>query len=469
MGMRISVVGLGKLGSCMAAGFARGGAQVFGVDVDPRVVAAVNAGRTPNSEPGLEEAIRASDGRLVAGSDCAAAVAATDVTFVIVPTPSDPNGAFSVEACAEAFRAVAQGIRDKDGYHLVVLTSTVLPGSTRAALVPLLEAGSGKRFGRDFGVCYSPAFIALGSVLRDFLNPDVVLIGESDERAGARLEEVYRLAMQNDPPYRHMSIENAELTKLALNAFVTMKISFANMIAELCERLPGGDVDVVTGALGFDRRVGKHYLKGGLGYGGPCFPRDNVALAYLARSLGTYAPVSEATDAFNRALPARTVEKLRALVRPGATVGVLGLAYKPGTPVIEESPGVDLALALAAAGARVVGYDPMAGPNAKEAFAGRAEVAGSLAECLSRSEVVLVALPDPAYLQVADKLPLDGREIVVVDFWRLLADRLAGHPAVRYIAGGRSLDDRANAARLVELWATAARLEPEPAQGMLAT
>ncbi len=453
MGMRVSVIGLGKLGACMAAACAGRGVPVIGVDVSRRTVELVNAGVAPVPEPGLEERMQRGAAFLRATEDCGAAVLGSDLSFVVVPTPSDPDGAFSLAHVAAVFEQIGAALRQKHEYHTIVLTSTVLPGSTRAALIPLLEKTSGKRCNVDFGVVYSPAFIALGSVLRDFLNPDVVLIGESDERAGTHLEALYRAVLENEPPIRHMAIENAELTKIALNTFVTVKITFANMIAELCERLPGGDVDVVTDALGFDRRVGRHYLKGGLGYGGPCFPRDNLALGFLARMLGTDAPLAAVTDAMNRASAPKAAERLAPLLGPGRTVAVLGLAYKPGTPVVEESAGVALARELRATGARVVAYDPLAGADARSSLGDDIELAVSLGACLAGADVIVVATPDPAFGAIGPaELCREGREVVVVDYWRLLAGRCDGVPGIRYLAAGRSWNDAANATQLDRVW-----------------
>jgi UDPglucose 6-dehydrogenase len=193
----------------------------------------------------------------------------------------------------------------------------VLPGSVRHGLLPVLEKESGKACGRDFGLCYSPEFIALGSVIHDFLNPDFCLIGEQDERAGKRLEACYLEIMANRPPCRRMSLENAELTKVALNTFVTTKITYANMLAELCARMPGGDVDTVSDALGLDTRIGRRYLTGGLGYGGPCFPRDNIALGYFARAVGADAGLAEATDRLNRSASGKLAQTVASILSPG--------------------------------------------------------------------------------------------------------------------------------------------------------
>jgi len=446
-----SVIGLGKLGASMAAAIAKRGFNVIGVDVSQRAVDLVNAGHAPVQETDLEETIAANKERLRATLSHREAVLHSDVSFVIVPTPSDERGAFSLQYAAWAFREIGRALAEKEDYHLVVLTSTVLPGSTRYGLLPILERESGKVAGRDFGLCYSPEFIALGSVIHDFLNPDFTLVGELDERSGSLLEACYAEIMENHPPCKRMSIENAELTKIAVNTFVTTKITFANMLADLCERIPGGDVDVVTDALGCDRRIGPKYLKGAIGYGGPCFPRDNVALGYIARALGTQATLAETTHHTNRALAEKTVERLRPVIHKGATVAILGLAYKPYSHVIEESQGIYLAKALSHAGARVIAYDPLAGEAAKTELAYHALVLDSLENCLAQADVVLITTPDPAFKALRHS-HFRRNPVTVIDFWRILDAELAGKQGIRCIPIGRSVDDATNAARLEQLW-----------------
>lgn len=453
MSNRYSIIGLGKLGASMAAAIASRGFDVIGVDVSQRAVDLLNDGHAPVQETDLDALVAANRERLRATQSHDDAILGSDVSFVIVPTPSDERGAFSLQYARWAFTAIGKALAAKDGYHLVVLTSTVLPGASRYGLLPILEKESGKIAGRDFGFCYSPEFIALGSVIRDFLNPDFTLVGELDEKSGSLLESCYAAIMGPHPPCRRMSIENAELAKIAVNTYVTTKISFGNMLADLCERIPGGDVDVVTQALGSDARIGGKYLKGALGYGGPCFPRDNVALGFIARALGTRASLAETTDASNRALPESMALRLRARVQRGATVAVLGLAYKPHSHVIEESQGVALARELASAGARVVAYDPLANEMARAELKDRAVILDSVEACLAQADVVLVTTPDPAFqtLTAAD-FTAHRPGVTVVDFWRILASALADRPDVDYVPIGRSLDDDRNAIRLEELW-----------------
>lgn len=451
---RISIIGLGKLGASMVAGMASRGLEVIGVDVNRRSVDALNAGQAPVQETDLDTYITANRERIRATMSHTEAVQQSDISFIIVPTPSDERGAFSLQYAAYAFKTLGEALKQKDGYHVFVLTSTVLPGSTRHGLLPILEEASGKKCGVDFGMCYSPEFIALGSVIRDFLNPDFYLVGEFDKRSGDMLEAVNNIVSANKAPCKRMTIENAEVAKISVNSFVTMKISFANLLAELCEQVPGGDVDIVSDAIGMDKRIGRRYLTGGFGFGGPCFPRDNVALAFTCRSLGIESGLLEANDDYNRSLSPRFVEKLKPyLPKPGCTVAVLGLAYKPLSHVIEESAGIYLARSLSDAGYRVLGYDPLAGPNAETVLKYHALVVDSLEDCLNQAEAVLITTTDPKFATLTPADFIGTKDsVTVVDFWRFMAAKLEGQDKIRYVPMGRCLDDEATAENLQRVW-----------------
>lgn len=434
---RISVIGLGKLGAPLAACLASRGFTVIGADVAPKVVACINEGCPPVQEPGLGDLITCCNGRLTATTDLRAAVLASEATFVVVPTPSEADGRFSIQFLLDACDKIGQALRDKP-YHLVVITSTVMPGATGGPVQRRLEEVSGKRCGRDFGLCYSPEFIALGSVIRDMLNPDFILVGESDQRAGDLLGTVYDRLCEGKPPVRRMSFVNAELTKLALNTFVTTKISYANMLAQICERLEGGDVDVVTGALGLDSRVGGAYLKGGLAYGGPCFPRDNRALCGLAQDLGVKPLLGEATDATNRLQIARIID-LVTTVRPDgdAPIAILGLAYKPDTDVVTESPGLALAQELIARSIGIRMYDPIALESAREALNGKGEYATSVAECCRGAGLIAIMTPCQEFRALRPEMLGDGASrSVILDCWRILDGEAFSNSSV-YIGLGR--------------------------------
>ena len=432
---RASVIGLGKLGSPLAACLAAKGLQVIGVDADPQKVESIRQGHAPVFEPLLEEMISRGAGRLHATSNIAEAVAASEITFVVVATPSEPAGGFSLRFVIPVCEEIGRAIAAKGEYHVVVVTSTVMPSTTGGPVLEALERSSGKRAGRDFGLCYSPEFIALGSVVRDFLNPDFVLIGESDARAGETLEAIYLRVCDTSPAVARMNFVNAELTKLSVNTYVTTKISFANMLARICERLPGSNVDVVTRALGLDTRIGGKYLKGAVSYGGPCFPRDNLALLALAEELGAPAEIAQVTHRFNRA----QIPWLADLVcsqSPRGTIGVLGLTYKPNTDVVEQSVGLLLASELASRGVDVLAYDPAGAQNGAEALGKAVRLATSAEECIAASEVVVLATPWPEFVGI----PLagwarGGRPRTILDCWRALP-HLAHAGGVLYIGLG---------------------------------
>ena len=423
--MKLSIIGLGKLGSPMAAVMAHKGCTVVGVDLNKGFVDAINNGLPPVEEPQLAEMIAANRSRLSATLCYEEAILATDITFMIVPTPSGPDGRFSMKYVLESAEQIGAVLRKKSAWHIVVLCSTVMPGCTGGELVPALEKASGKKAGVDFGVCYNPEFIALGSVVNDMLRPDMILIGESDERSGKTLEELYTTTCESNPRINRMNYVNAELTKLSVNTFVTTKISYANMLAEVCETLPTADVDVVTQAIGCDTRIGKKYLRGAMGYGGPCFPRDNVAFSVLARGNKVPALLAEATDQVNKRQAPRLCEMFRSKIKAGGVAAVLGLSYKPNTPVIEESQGVRLAQVLADAGFKVVVYDPQAMPNAKRELKGDITYATSAADCLRQADAAAITTSwgEFSSLNPTDLKRSDG-SVMILDCWRML-DRAA--------------------------------------------
>jgi len=417
--MKLSIIGLGKFGSPMAAVMAHKGHTVVGVDVNADFVKAIQEGRPPVREPQLAEMITANRERLSATTNYEEAILATDATFIIVPTPSEQSGRFSMAYVLKAAESVGAALRKKD-WHLVVLSSTVMPGSTETVLKPALERASGKKCGEDFGLCYNPEFIALGSVVRDMLNPDMVLIGESDPRSGAILEELYTGVCESNPKIRRMNYVNADLTKLSVNTFVTTKISYANMLAQVCETLPGADVDVITAAVGCDTRIGAKYFKGALGYGGPCFPRDNRAFSALARDNGAPALLAEATDALNNRQAPRMAEQILAKLPKGGTAGVIGLSYKPYTEVTEQSQGIFIAQQLLEAGIKVIVYDPEAMNNAKRELSGNVTFASSTAEVVRAVDVLAITTPWPEFARITMDDIRNG-PVAVVDCWRMLS------------------------------------------------
>jgi UDPglucose 6-dehydrogenase len=433
---RISVIGLGKLGLSLAAVLADRGFKVIGVDVDERRVSSVNRGLSPIFEPGVGLLIRSNRDSLSATMDHDRAVRETDATFVVVPTPSNASGEFSIEFVKSASKMVGKALSKKRGYHLVVVTSTVMPGAMERVVRPTIEKASGKKCGRDFGLCYNPEFIALGEVVKGLLSPDLILIGESDRAAGDVLTWIQRQVCAISTPIERMNFVNAEVAKIAINSYVTMKMSFANTLAEICERLPKGDVDKVTKALGRDTRIGPAYLRGAIGYGGPCFPRDNVAFARFARKLGVNAELARATDRINK----RQVRRIVALVERHATpnsskIGILGVAYKPNTNVTEASQSLELARVLARRGYEVHVYDPALAHTQVQIPNVESEI--EALECVAKSDICVIATPWGSFAGI-DKAAFKDK--LVLDCWRLLD---GGDDVIpRYLPLGRDMVSR---------------------------
>jgi UDPglucose 6-dehydrogenase len=274
----------------------------------------------------------------------------------------------------------------------------------------------------------------------------MVLIGESDAAHGAQLEEIYRASTESNPVVCRMNFVNAEICKIAVNTFVTTKISYANMLAELCERLEGADVDAISGALGADSRIGRKYLKGGVAYGGPCFPRDNKAFAALARSLGVRSDLAEATDRINDHQVQRLLGAVQATTPRGACVAVLGMAYKPDTPVAEQSQGVALARLLAEEGYRVVIADPLALEHARSLIDRPVEAAESFGDAVAAADAVVVTTPWPGIREVPpEQFARPAGRLPVIDPWGLLVGtRIADVARVLALGrGGRPAGEQA--------------------------
>lgn len=417
--MEISVFGLGKLGLPLAATIASKGNQVVGVDINKQVVDNLNHGTTKLKEPGLKDLIKRFKKNIKGTDNVKDAILSSDVTFIIIPTPSKANGQFSLKYVLRVIREIAKALKKKSKYHLVVLVSTVMPGSTDK-IKKVLEDISGKVCGEDFGLCYNPEFIALGSVIDNLLNPDFVLIGESDRKAGDILQSFYKKYCDNKPKIARMNFVNAELTKISLNTYVTTKISFANMLSEVCEKLPGGNIDMVTSALGLDSRIGGKYLRGGPSYGGPCFPRDNVAFMALARDLKASFDIAQATHKINLKHTDKLTKKVLQYCNSDKRVAILGVSYKPFTDVVDESAGLLLAKALKKQKVRLSLHDPLA-LEATQKILGNEGIKyfPTLKDCVESSDILVITTDWAEYKNI-NKSWFGNKPKVVIDLWRMI-------------------------------------------------
>ena len=418
--MRISVVGLGKLGAPMLAVLASRGYDVVGIDTNPELVDKITNHIAPVEEPHLQELLTQNKSRISATTNWSTAVGETQITTIIVPTPSGADGAFRNDYVLSAIDEIGRVLAKKPDYHLVVVSSTTMPGSVGGPIRQRLEQASGRKVGSHFGLCYNPEFVALGDVINGLLHPDFVLIGESDRTAGDLIEGVHRQVVGLQVNIARMNFINAELTKISLNTYVTMKISFANMLGEICDQLEGADAAVVADALGRDTRIGAKYLMPAIGYGGPCFPRDTLAFGRAADLVGRAADLALATDRVNRRQVSRLTEVISRNTPAGGTVAVLGLSYKPSTPVVEESQGLILAKSLHDKGLTVLAHDPMAGEPAQAALGEAARVVPSAREAVRQADVAVIVIPWSEYAAVTPDWITSGRTRFIVDCWRQL-------------------------------------------------
>ena len=431
--MSISVVGLGKLGAPMIAVFAERGFDVIGYDTNIENVDLVNQSIAPVKEPFLQKMMLENKGRISATTDIFEAVNKSDISFIIVPSPSKSDSFFSNSYILDAIKKIGAALKGKESYHLVVITSTVMPGSMDTVIKKSLEEHSEKKIGLEIGLCYNPEFIALGTVIKDMLNPDILLIGESDLEAGNLLEKIYEKVAKTKPKIHRMNFINAEIAKISVNSFVTTKISYANMLAEICETLPGGDVDVVTNAIGDDTRIGRKYLRGGTAFGGPCFPRDNKAMAALGKTISVNTSLTEVTDNTNDHQAKRLKNIITSRLNPPKTVLLLGVSYKPNTPVYEESQAIKLAHLLDKSGIKVFLSDPEVSMTNNSKFC----FERNYSTLIRKVEMVVVMTPWEEYIDIGKDLrETDCMTQAIVDPWRLL--NITAIPTqVEYIAPGR--------------------------------
>jgi UDPglucose 6-dehydrogenase len=365
--MHIAVIGTGYVGLVTGACFAEFGVNVTCVDVDTEKIARLTEGIMPIYEPGLDQLVSKNTqaGRLHFTTDLRTAVEQALVIFLAVGTPPREDGSADLRFVEDAARTVA---RYMNGYKVIVTKSTV-PVGTGEHLRRLIKESLTQR--TNFGIVSNPEFLREGAAIDDFMRPDRVVIGSRDEAAVAIMRDLYRPLYLIETPVVITSLEAAELTKYAANAFLATKISFINEIANLCDRI-GCDVHDVARAMGMDGRIGRYFLHPGPGYGGSCFPKDTTALLSVAGQYGGESLIVEAVVEVNRRQRLKMVEKIEGLVGDvkGKTIAVLGLSFKPETDDMREAPSVDIIEALLEKGARVRAYDPVAVEQAQKVLKG---------------------------------------------------------------------------------------------------
>ena len=418
--MRVSIVGSGYVGTTVAGCLADMGHEVYNIDIDEDIVAAINEGESPIHEPGLDALVSAYGGKTLEATTDYGVVPETELTILALPTPSETDGSIDLGAMKAGVEAVGEAVAGKDGYHLVVVKSTVVPGTTEETLQPILESASGKTDGEDIGLAVNPEFQREGSAVEDFMEPDKIVLGtDGDERALDLLAGLYEpIVVDWDVPVFETGRREAEMIKYANNAFLASKVSLINDLGNICKEF-GVDAYDVADALGLDDRIGEQFLRSGVGWGGSCFPKDVDAIRAAAREAGYEPRMLDAAVEINDEQPERLLSLLDDHVDVGGErVALLGLSFKPGTDDIRNSRAIPVIEGLQERGAAVAAYDPVAAERMRERFPD-VEYAESAAAALDGAVGAVVvtgwdefAALDEEFDAMADPVVVDGRRIV---------------------------------------------------------
>jgi UDPglucose 6-dehydrogenase len=407
--MNLSIIGTGYVGLVTGACFAKLGHNVTCVDIDTEKIQKINNSISPIFEEGLDNLLLTYKERISATTDYSDALQKSDITFLCVGTPTLKNGNIDLTFVKESTKQIAAVLKNKNRYHLVVVKSTVLPGTTPRIILPLLEQYSEKKVGIHIGLAMNPEFLKEGVAIQDFLQPDRIVIGSYDERSKNTLRELYK---NFSCPIVETSLSAAEMIKYASNTFLATKISFINEIGNLCKKLEIDTYEVATG-MGLDRRIGRHFLDSGIGWGGSCFPKDVDAFITWAKEIKEPARIIESAKDVNNNQPLRLVKILQKHLPKlkGKTIGILGLAFKPNTDDIRESRATPIIKELLRNGARIKAYDPQAMDNFKILFP-TIEYCSSASEVLSADAILIITKwKEFTTLNYQEKIVIDGRKL----------------------------------------------------------
>lgn len=425
--MKISVFGLGYVGCISAACLAKNGHTVIGIDINPVKVDMINRGKSPIVEKDIDEIVRKTvkSGNLSAISDWNEAGHQTDVALICVATPSESNGSIDLKYIKRVCEHIGAGIKYKQEYFVVVVRSTVLPGTIENAVIPVLELASRKKVGKDFGVCMNPEFMREGSSVYDFYNPPKIIVGEYDNKTGNVVEEIYKGI---HAPLIRTDIKVAEMIKYADNTFHALKVSFANEIGNICKKL-GIDSHKVMDMFCMDKKLNlsPYYLKPGFAFGGSCLPKDLRAITYKAKMEDVDTPVLSNILRSNRRQIQLVIDKLLEYKRK--RLGFLGLSFKGGTDDLRGSPIVEVIETMLGKGFKIYIYDKyvslsrLMGANKeyieKEIPHISSLMCSSIEELLEKADVIIIGNKDSGFKQVVERLR-DNQ--VVIDLVRIVKD-----------------------------------------------
>ncbi len=408
--MNISIIGTGYVGLVSGACFAKLGNNVICVDIDKDKIDKINNGISPIYEKKLSEIIKENQDRISATLNYDIAIKSSDITFICVGTPSKKNGEIDLSYVKRATEKIAEEIKKKESFHIVVVKSTVLPGTTRNIIKPLIEEKTGKKAGIDFGLGMNPEFLREGVAVDDFLKPDRLVNGFYDDKTKNILKELYK---DFSCPTVETNLTGAEMIKYASNCFLAAKISFINEIGNYCKKL-GIDVYDVADGMGLDNRIERSFLNAGIGWGGSCFPKDTKALRAWAEKENIENYIVDSVIKLNEIQPLQTIKILKKYIPDlkDKTIGVLGLSFKPDTDDIRDSRSIPIVKKLLEEKAKVKVFDPKAIKNFKKLFPDLIYCKNAEKVLISDAVIIATAWDEFKELDYSGCIVIDGRRIL---------------------------------------------------------
>lgn len=421
---KVAIIGCGFVGLSLSVFLAARGIKVIGVDIDQEKVKQLNSGKPTFFEQNLQERLKEGlNKELEFSTDILNSVKNSDIIFICVGTPSNTDGTINLDFVKEAIEQVGRSIKDSKKEAIIVVKSTVVPTTTNKIIKPILENSSAKKVGKDLGLVMNPEFLREGSAIHDTENPHLIVIGSNEDKYAKNMRVFYqKLYEQNMPEIIQTNIETAEMIKYANNAFLATKISFINTIANICQKIPGTDVNIIAKAIGKDPRIGPLFLHAGPGYGGSCFPKDVSALINFSKNIGYDPILINATKRVNDL----QVEKVLELIEnqlgkiSGKTISVLGLSFKKDTDDIRESISIKILSKILEKGGKIVAHDPMAIKNASEIFKGQVKFQLKIEECVKDSDCCVIMTDWDEYKKLEPTFFKSMKELKIIDARRIL-------------------------------------------------
>jgi len=436
----ISIIGAGYIGLCTGVCLAHKDYPVIISEIDEEKINLINMGGAPFFEPKLEEMLRRviEKNKLKAVNDTVKAVLDTEMTFICVGTPSQSNGKIDLTFVENAAIDIGEALSKKESYHLVIVKSTVLPGTTEQVVKSALEKTSKKQTGNEFGLVMNPEFLREGNAIFDTMNPDRIIIGEYDKKSGDCLEDFYRNFHKQVPPIVRMNLNTAELVKYSNNSFLAMKISFINEIANICEKIHNTNIDLISKSIGLDERIASKFLEAGPGWGGSCFPKDLKALITFSNSVKhdpiLLKAITELNDNQAAHVASIVMEELNTI--EDKNIAILGLAFKPNTDDVRESPAFKIMNNLLSQKAKLTVYDPKAMKNTKKNYGDRIRYAENAIECITDADCCILITHWSEFLDLEPETFKTWMKVPIVIDTRRLYDAEHYRKKIKYRAIG---------------------------------